>query len=68
MHVTLENAQVNLAKLIAKVAAGESVVITDHEKSIRSSCRPLPRSRDRNMEAANASSLSWRGRRAFEGF
>jgi prevent-host-death family protein len=40
--VTLEEAKIQLGDLIAKVATGESVVITDHEKPVAQLVPPVP--------------------------
>jgi prevent-host-death family protein len=42
MTVTLEEAKIHLGELIAKVATGESVVITDHEKPVAQLVPPVP--------------------------
>ncbi len=42
MTITLEEAKIQLGDLIAKVAAGESVVITDHEKPVAQLVPPVP--------------------------
>ena len=42
MTVTLEEAKIRLGDLIAKVATGESVVITDHEKPVAQLVPPAP--------------------------
>ena len=42
MTITLEEAKIQLGDLIAKVAMGESVVITDHEKPVAQLIPPVP--------------------------
>jgi prevent-host-death family protein len=42
MTVTLEQAKVQLSDLIAKVASGESVVITNDEKPVAQLVPPVP--------------------------
>jgi prevent-host-death family protein len=42
MIVTIDEAKNQLDDLIAKVAAGESVVITDHEKPVAQLVPPVP--------------------------
>jgi prevent-host-death family protein len=42
MTITLEEAKLQLGDLIAKVAAGESVIITDHEKAVAQLVPPVP--------------------------
>lgn len=42
MTVTLEQAKTQLGDLIARAAAGESVVITDHDKPVAQLVPPAP--------------------------
>ena len=60
MNVTLEDAKIQLGELIAKVASGESVVITDHAKPVAqlvpaAPTKPTPRAgRAKGMLIINA--------------